>query len=46
LVGDDTKSLWFGKPLMDEEEWKWMVNNRLVERVSVCLPKDEVIPDA
>ena len=31
---------------MDEEEWKWMVNNWLVERVSVRLPKDEVIPDA
>jgi hypothetical protein len=46
LVGDDTKSLRFGRTLMDEEELKWMVNNQIVERVYVRLPKDETTPIA
>ena len=38
LVGDDTKSLIFGKTLMDESELDWMVTNRMVERaVFDCL---------
>ena len=45
LVGDDTKSLKFGKTLMDDKELDWMVTNRMVERASVCLPGNEVVPD-
>jgi len=41
LVGDDTKSLIFGKTLMDEAELDWMVTNRMVENASVRLPKNE-----
>ena len=44
LVGDDTKSLIFGKTLMDEAELDWMVTNRMVEKASVCLPKNETTP--
>jgi len=45
LVGDDTKSLKFGQTLMDDNELDWMVTNRMVERASVCLPGNEVVPD-
>ena len=45
LVGDDTKSLKFGKTLMDEKELDWMVTNHMVERASVRLPRSEVVPD-
>jgi len=44
LVGDDTKSLIFGKTLMDEAELDWMVTNRMVEKASICLPKNETTP--
>ena len=44
LVGDDTKSLNFGKTLMYDKELDWMVVNRMVERASVRLPKGETIP--
>jgi len=44
LVGDDTKSLNFGKTLMDDKELDWMVANRMVERASVRMPKGETIP--
>ena len=44
LVGDDTKSLNFGKSLMDENELNWMVTNRMLERASVRLPEDDTIP--
>ena len=44
LVGDDTKSLIFGKTLMDEAELDWMVTNRMVENASVRLPKNETTP--
>jgi len=44
LVGDDTKSLIFGKTLMDEAELDWMVTNRMVEKAYVCLPKNETTP--
>jgi len=38
FVGDNTKSLIFGKTLMDEFELDWMVTNRMVERaVFDCL---------
>ena len=43
LVGDDTKSLNFGKTLMYDKELDWMVVNRMVERASVRLPKGETI---
>ena len=46
LVGDDTKSLKFGKTLMDDKELDWMVTNRMVERASVRLPGNKVVPDA
>ena len=45
LVGDDTKSLKFGKTLMDDKELDWMVTNRMVERAFVRLPRSKVIPD-
>ena len=45
LVGDDTKSLKFGQTLMDDKELEWMVTNQMVERASVRLPRNEVIPD-
>ena len=45
LVGDDTKSLKFGQTLMDDKELDWMVTNQMVERASVRLPGNEVIPD-
>ena len=44
LVGDDTKSLIFGKTLMDESELDWMVTNRMVERACVRLPEGETTP--
>ena len=44
LMGDDTKSLNFGKSLMDENELNWMVTNRMLERASVCLLGDDMIP--
>ena len=44
LVGDDTKSLNFGKTLMDDKELDWMVANRMVERASVQMPEGETIP--
>ena len=45
LVGDDTKSLKFGKTLMDDKELEWMVTNQMVERASVRLPRNKVVPD-
>ena len=45
LVGDDTKSSKFGQTLMDDKELDWMVTNQIVERASVRLPRNEVIPD-
>ena len=44
LVGDDTKSLIFGETLKDEAELHWMVTNRMVEKASVRLPKNETTP--
>ena len=44
LVGDDTKSLIFGKTLMDEAELDWLVTNRMAEKASVRLPKNETTP--
>ena len=44
LVGDDTKSLLFGKTLMDETELQWMVTNRMLEKASVRLPQGETTP--
>ena len=44
LVGDDTKSLIFGKTLMDEAELDWMVTNRMMEKASVRFPKNETTP--
>ena len=38
LVGDDTKSLNFGKTLMDDKELDRMVAKRMVERASVWMP--------
>jgi hypothetical protein len=38
LVGDDTKSLNFGKSLFDESELQWMVKNRMLEKADVRLP--------
>ena len=45
LVGDDTKSLKFGKTLMDDKELDWMVTNRMVTRAYVHLPRNEVVHD-
>ena len=39
------KSLKFAETLMDDKELDWMVTNRMVERASVCLPGNEVVPD-
>jgi hypothetical protein len=45
LVGDDTKSLNFGKTLMDEAELDWMVKNRMLEKADARLPSEgEMIP--
>ena len=44
LMGDDTKSLNFGKTLMDESELEWMVTNRMIERAFVRLPEGETTP--
>jgi hypothetical protein len=45
LVGDDTKSLNFGKTLMDEAELDWMVKNRMLEKADARLPfEGEMIP--
>ena len=44
LVGDDTKSLIFGKTLMDEDKLDWMVTNRMVEKASIRFPKNETTP--
>jgi hypothetical protein len=45
LVGDDTKSLNFGKSLFDESELQWMVKNRMLEKADVRLPpQNETIP--
>jgi hypothetical protein len=38
LVGDDTKSLNFGKSLFNESELQWMVKNRMLEKADVRLP--------
>jgi hypothetical protein len=44
LVGDDTKSLNFGKFLFDESELQWMVKNRMLEKADVRLPpQNEII---
>ena len=45
LIGDDTKSLKFGKIVMNDNELAWMVTNWMIERACVCLPKNETIPD-
>ena len=45
LIVDDTKSLKFGQTLMDDKELDWMVTNQMVERASVRLPGNEVVPD-
>ena len=44
LVGDDTKSLIFGKTLMDEAELQWLVTNRMLEKAFVHLPHGETTP--
>jgi hypothetical protein len=45
LVGDDKKSLNFGKTLMDEAELDWMVKNRVLEKADAWLPSEgEMIP--
>lgn len=45
LVGDDTKSLNFGKSLFDETELQWMIKNRMLETADVRLPpRNETIP--
>jgi hypothetical protein len=38
LVGDDTKSLNFGKTLIDEAESDWMVKNRMLEKMMLGCP--------
>jgi hypothetical protein len=38
FVGDDTKSLNFGKSLFDESKLQWMVKNRMLEKADVRLP--------
>ena len=45
LVDDDTKSLKFGKTSMDDKQLDLMVPNRMVERATVCLSENEVVPD-
>jgi hypothetical protein len=45
LIGDDTKSLNFGKTLKDEAELDWLVKNRMLEKADARLPsEDEMIP--
>jgi hypothetical protein len=45
LVGDDTKSLNFGKTLMDEAELDWMVKNKMLEKTDARLPPEgEMVP--
>jgi hypothetical protein len=45
LIGDDTKSLNFGKTLMNEAELDWLVKNRMLEKADAGLPSDdEMIP--
>jgi hypothetical protein len=45
LIGDDTKSLNFGKTLMDEAELDWLVKNWMLEKADARLPSDdEIIP--
>jgi hypothetical protein len=44
LFGDDTKSLIFGKTLMDVAELQWMVTNKMLERAFVCLPDGATTP--
>jgi hypothetical protein len=44
LVGDDTKSIIFGKNLVDEAEFQWMVTNRMLEKASVHLLEGETTP--
>ena len=39
------KSLKFAETLMDDKELDWMVTNQMVERASVHLPGNEVVPD-
>jgi hypothetical protein len=46
VVDDDTKSLKFGKSLMDDQEVAWMVTNRMLEKSSILLPKGETTPDS
>jgi hypothetical protein len=41
LIGDDIKSLNFGKTLMDEAELDWLVKNRILEKVDARLPSDD-----
>ena len=43
-MGDDNKSLNFGKTLMDEAKLDRMVTNRMLERASVRLPEGETTP--
>lgn len=43
-MGDDTKSLSFGKSLMDETELDFMVKNRMIEKKFVRLPEGETTP--
>ena len=44
-MGDDNKSLNFGKTLMDEAKLDQMVTNRMLERASVRLPEGETTPN-
>jgi hypothetical protein len=45
LVGDDMKSLNFGKSMFDESELQWMVKNRMLKKADVRLPpQNETIP--
>ena len=44
LFRDDTKSLIFGKTLMDEAKLQWTVTNRMLEKASVRLPHGETTP--
>jgi hypothetical protein len=39
LVGDDTKSLRFGKTLMDEKELEWMITNVWWRRLLFACPR-------
>jgi hypothetical protein len=45
LVGDDMKSLNFGKSLFDESKLQWMIKNRMLEKADVRLPpQNETVP--